>query len=173
MLLLLISETVQLALVGSLVPTIAAVGAILIGWWSNRKIAMEATAAAKKNAEELALMGAKQEATSAKADHIIEQGTQIHTLTNSNLSQVTAQLAVANERIKGMEELVKTLGTAKRVADELSTRKVDMATTQSLLPSSDTSVPIPVADEKVAELLKGAVTDKLDDIKAAVDEPPK
>ena len=46
------------------------------------------------------------EATSRKADVIIEKATEIHTLTNSNLSRVTEALNLALERISGLEKLI-------------------------------------------------------------------
>lgn len=158
---LMISETVQLALVGSVVPTIAAVGAIFIGWWSNRKIARDAVDAAKKNYEAI-------EVVDKKTDKVIGQNTEIHTLTNSNLTKVQSQLDVALERIKGMEELVKSMATAKTVADDLSTKKASSLTAASTSSEVD---PIPVADAVVADLLKSTVIDKLDSIQLTVDEP--
>lgn len=169
MMYLFVSETVQLALVGSLVPTIAAVGAILIGWWSARKTAQAAELAAKDNTKKLEVVAAEQKTVVAKTDTIIEQGIQIHTLTNSNLTRLTSQLDVANERIKGLEELVKAMIAAKVIADDLSTKKVDSETRGPLVAATATSAPIPVADDKVAELLKGVVTDKLDTLQESVD----
>lgn len=44
-----------------------------------------------------------------KADAIISKTDEIHTLANSQLSTVTATLAVANEKIAGLEKLMGAL----------------------------------------------------------------
>lgn len=58
--------------------------------------------------------------TDAKANTIIEKAIEIHALTNSNLSKVTAALDVALARIEGLEKLVASLNEAKRIADTLA-----------------------------------------------------
>lgn len=63
--------------------------------------------------------------TEHKADQIIEKAAEIHTLTNSNLSKVTASLDVALEKIAGLEKMVVSLNEAKKVADAL-TKKPDL-----------------------------------------------
>lgn len=166
---LFISETVQLALVGSVVPTIAAVGAILIGWWANRKIAMDAVAAAKQNAIAIG-------AVETKTDKVIEQGVQIHEVTNSNLTKVTNQLEVALERIKGMDEVIKTMVAAKSVADDLSTKKVEQPSKAPVaIATGGTSggEPTPVVDQQVADLIRGDVTDKLKVLQETANETKK
>jgi hypothetical protein len=63
--------------------------------------------------------------TNAKADTIIEKASEIHTLTNSNLSKVTEALEVANEKIEGLQKLVGQMMDAKGVADRLADRSAD------------------------------------------------
>ena len=47
--------------------------------------------------------------TDKKTDGLIHTTTEIHTLTNSNLAAVTGALAVALEKISGMERMIATL----------------------------------------------------------------
>lgn len=81
----------------------------------DRKLAK----ASRQRLEEMANTGDE------KADKIIEQGVQIHTLTNSNLSKVTADLATAIEKITGLEKIVQAQNEAKKVADVLATGIAD------------------------------------------------
>jgi hypothetical protein len=83
------SDPVQLALVTSIAPTLAALAAMIIGIRNSRK-----------------------------ADSIITKADEIHTLTNSNLTKVTNALAVAQEKIDGLQKLVTTMLDAKAVADK-------------------------------------------------------
>ncbi|MEP7304222.1 MAG: hypothetical protein ABJA98_01765 [Acidobacteriota bacterium] len=55
--------------------------------------------------------------TDQKADTIIEKATEIHTLTNSNLSKVTTALELANERIHGLEKLMAAMLATHNAAD--------------------------------------------------------
>jgi 5-bromo-4-chloroindolyl phosphate hydrolysis protein len=48
----------------------------------------------------------KAEVVEKKSDTIIEKAVEIHTLTNSQLSKVTAALEVANEKIQGLEKML-------------------------------------------------------------------
>lgn len=50
--------------------------------------------------------GVKAQSNSDKSDVIIHKAEEIHTLTNSNLTKVTADLALANKRIEDLEKLV-------------------------------------------------------------------
>jgi hypothetical protein len=47
--------------------------------------------------------------TDGKTDAIIRRTDEIHTLTNSNLAEVTKTLQVANEKISGLEKLLGAL----------------------------------------------------------------
>ena len=60
------------------------------------------------------------EATSTKADTIIEKAVEIHTLANSNLAKVTAALEVANEKIVGLQKLITSMIEAKIIADHVA-----------------------------------------------------
>jgi uncharacterized phage infection (PIP) family protein YhgE len=60
----------------------------------------------------------------SKNDRIIEQGVEIHTLTNSNLSKVTAELVTALAEIKNLERMITAQNKAKEVADTLATAHV-------------------------------------------------
>lgn len=80
---------VQLALVAAIVPTIAAVGAIVVVIVGNRRAAQ-------------------------KADVMMEKTTEIHTATNGTLSALNKSLEVAMEKISGLEKLVSTLEKPKQ-----------------------------------------------------------
>jgi hypothetical protein len=53
----------------------------------------------------------------AKSDTIIQKAVEIHTLTNSSLSALASQLAVAQQKIDGLDKLVAQMTIAKVVAD--------------------------------------------------------
>lgn len=77
---------VQLALVAAIVPTIAAIGAIVVVIVGNRRVAV----------------------ISQKADVIVAKVEEVKTVSNGHLTAVTASLAIANERIAGLEKLLTT-----------------------------------------------------------------
>lgn len=79
---------VQLALVAAIVPTIAAVGAIVVVIVGNRRVAQ----------------------VSQKADVIVAKVEEVHAASNGHLTAVTASLATANEKIASLEKLVTALG---------------------------------------------------------------
>jgi septal ring factor EnvC (AmiA/AmiB activator) len=54
--------------------------------------------------------------TRQKTDTLLNKTTEIHALTNSQLSTVTAALAVANQKIEGLEKLIVSLIEARTVA---------------------------------------------------------
>lgn len=60
------------------------------------------------------------EIASIKADRIVEQGVAIHTLTNSNLSAVTAALAAAIAKNEVLERIITAQDKAKDIADTVS-----------------------------------------------------
>jgi hypothetical protein len=74
------SDVVVVALIVAIPPTIAA----LLAWSESKR-------------------------TTAKADVIVAKADEIHTLTNSNLAAVKADLAMANSRIVSLEALVSKL----------------------------------------------------------------
>jgi septal ring factor EnvC (AmiA/AmiB activator) len=61
--------------------------------------------------------------TDTKTDSIIRKADEIHTLTNSNLAEVTKTLQVANEKISGLEKLLGAM-TPQAGIDEAH-RKID------------------------------------------------
>ena len=56
-------------------------------------------------------------ATNDKANTLIEKTAEIHTLTNSTLSKVTAALENAMTKIEGLQEQIRMVATAKLEAD--------------------------------------------------------
>lgn len=112
--------------------------------------------------------------------------TEIHTLTNSNLTKVQAQLEVSNKTIEGlnlaqvesarrmasMEQLITSLIPAKgtQSPSEANGEKLDNLHTMLSNVQSGTP-PIPVRDEAVLEKLNDVVIGKLDTIQETVDHP--
>lgn len=58
-------------------------------------------------------------ATDQKAERIIQKTDEIHSVTNGNLSKVQAELAVAHEKILGLEKLVASIAAAQDSTDRL------------------------------------------------------
>ena len=67
-----------------------------------------------------------------KNDIIIEKAVEIHTLTNSNLSKVTAALEVANTKIEGLQKMMASMQEAKTIADRVAEQAAAKAPDQSL-----------------------------------------
>lgn len=86
------TDAVQIALIASIAPTLAASAAVIIGIL-NRKKADE---------------------TGKKADAIIDKAEEIHVLTNSNLTKVTQALTKANRKISALERLVMAMVEEKK-----------------------------------------------------------
>ena len=63
--------------------------------------------------------GHKADITAAKVDAVDAKAIEIHTLTNSQLSRVTAALELANSKIAGLERLVSNMAEAKAIADQV------------------------------------------------------
>ena len=85
-----INETALTAIIGSI---LSAIPATIIAWATLKQ--------GRANAE--------------KAQEINVKTDQIHTLTNSSLAKVQSALAVANEKIEGLEKLVGQMSaTAKK-----------------------------------------------------------
>lgn len=91
-----------ITLVAAIPTTIAAVGALLV----SLRTAKNASESAKK--------------ADTKADTIIEKAAEIHTLTNSAMAKVQAALAIATEKIAGLETLIANM---KAAALEASTER--------------------------------------------------
>ncbi len=62
--------------------------------------------------------------TDGKTDSIIRKADEIHTLTNSNLAEVTKTLQVANEKISGLEQLLGALKVQPAAALDEANRKI-------------------------------------------------
>jgi hypothetical protein len=100
------TETVQLALVASIAPTIAALAGLAVSlgnrWRANEtKALMVETKAAQVE-------------TLKKVDAVDVKAVEIHALTNSANSKLMADLGVANEKILGLEKLFAQLLEAKK-----------------------------------------------------------
>lgn len=112
-------------------PMIIAAAFVLViaasGSWIVQIINAKAAADDRKEAKAMRLkLHESATSTEKKADRIIEQGVEIHTLTNSNLSKVTAELVTALAMIKNLERMIASQDKAKDVADNLATsRKTD------------------------------------------------
>lgn len=141
----------------------------------------------RRNAEVAARTDAKVEATAGKADTIIEKATEIHTLTNSNLSKVQSQLEVSNRTIEGLNqaqvESVRRIASMERLIVSLIPPKGEQTSSQTNSDKLDDlrsmlndvqhgTPPIPVKDEAVLKKLEevAIITDrKLDTIQEATD----
>lgn len=101
---------IQLTIVlSAIVPTLAAVGAMIVS----------------------VVNAIKSSANGVKADDIIKKAEQIHTLTNSNLSKVTAALEVANAKIDGLQTMVSEMTRAKAIADHVAQRAAEKVTSRA------------------------------------------
>lgn len=95
---------IQLTIVlAAIVPTLAALGALMVS----------------------VINAIKSNANGVKADDIIKKAEQIHTLTNSNLSKVTASLEVANAKIDGLQLMVAEMTKAKAIADTVAEKAAE------------------------------------------------
>ncbi len=106
------TDATLIALLSSIAPTLAALGAVVIGILNARK--------SNETGIKVDSIGSKSDKTDAKVDTVIEKAVEIHTATNSNLSKVTAALDKALEKISGLEKMVALMNRAKDVADRLA-----------------------------------------------------
>lgn len=126
----------------------------------------------RRNAEIAAQTDAKVEATAGKADTIIEKATEIHTLTNSNLSEVRAELKVSNQIIQGLNqaqvESARQMASIQQMITSLLPAKGEQTPSQSNSDKLDGlktmlsdvqhgTPPIPVKDEAVLAKLNEVV----------------
>lgn len=110
------------------------------------------------------------QATKEKIEVVDKKADTIHDLTNSNLAKVQAEFDVAKAEIKGLRELVAGVLAEREKGDKTATQiqldqiQKDMKeqTTTSI---SASDKPVPVIDEKLAELL----TPKLDKLQDTMD----
>lgn len=141
----------------------------------------------RKNAEVAARTAAAVAINDKKTDTVIEKATEIHTLTNSNLSKVQSQLDVANQKIEGfhsaqaeanrkmanMELLITSLIPPKGQPSPSQVNGAKLDTIKSMLSDVQHGTPpIPVKDEAVLKKLEEVtvITDKkLDTIQEAAD----
>jgi hypothetical protein len=86
-----LSDAVLTAIVATIPPTLVAVGTLIVSWRTSGKAVVIDTKAT-------ALVG--------KADVIIHKAEEIHTLTNSNLTKVSTDLALALKRIESLEGFI-------------------------------------------------------------------
>lgn len=141
----------------------------------------------RRNAEIAASTGAAVISNIQKTDTVIEKATEIHTLTNSNLTKVQSQLEVSNRTIEGlhqaqaesarrmasMELLITSLITPKgqQSPSQINGEKLD--TIKSMVSDMQHGTPpIPVKDEAVLKKLEEVtvITDKkLDTIQESAD----
>lgn len=142
----------------------------------------------RRNAEIAASTAAALAVNTTKTDTVIEKATEIHTLTNSNLSKVQAQLDVSNRTIEGlnqaqmesarrmasMEQLISSLVPPKGEPSpsQINGEKLDKI--KSMVSDMQHGTPpIPVVDEAVLKKLEEitVVTDKkLDTIQKSADD---
>jgi len=93
--------TVQI-IVGAIAPTLVGIGTLVVSIISSIK------------------SNASREKADSQRDLIINKATQIHSDTNGNLSKLTNKLVVAEQKIDGLENLVRSMLDAKAVADEVA-----------------------------------------------------
>jgi hypothetical protein len=137
---------IVVAFLASLAPTLTALAALR----QSHRIAVKAEATDVKIADNTM----KTEAIALKTDTIIEKAVEIHSLTNSNLTKVSAALEVALARIEGLQNMVTELVKAKAVADEVQKR--GDATRDTMVKAAESvreTVPGPVPVEIVNDPL--------------------
>lgn len=141
----------------------------------------------RRNAEVAAATGAAVTSNIQKTDTVIEKATEIHTLTNSNLSKVQGQLDVATAKIEefnkaqaesarkiaNMELLITSLIPAKGQPSPSQVNGAKLDTIKNMLSDVQHGTPpIPVHDEAVLKKLEEVtvITDKkLDTIQESAD----
>ncbi len=101
------SETVQLALIATIAPTLASLVAVYVSIQGNK--------AAKKASEKIDIIG--------------DKTTEIHTSTNGTLASMTKALEVSHTEIAGLKDMVASLVKSKAVADGIA-----LATASSVEP---------------------------------------
>lgn len=136
----------------------------------------------RRNAEVAAQTDKKVSETASQVGIVSEKATEIHTLTNSNLSKVQSQLEVSNRTIEGlnqaqvesarrmasMEQLIAQLIPTKgEQASQANSEKLDGLKTM-LSDVQHGTPPIPVTDEAVLAKLNEVVI-KQDTLQEAAD----
>ena len=95
------TDSVLLALITSVPPTIAALAALWVGIHN----------------------GGKADETGKKADALIVKTAEIHTATDGNLSSLTKTLAVAQEKIDGLEKTIAMNAENKKISDAIQIKQ--------------------------------------------------
>lgn len=131
--------------------------------------------------------------TDKKVDDVKKDGTtngekltEIHTLTNSNLSKVEARLDVSNKTIEGlnqalvesarrlasMEQMIAALMPAKGEQSPSAANGEKLDKLQTMLSNVQSGTPpIPVVDEAVLAKLDDVIVGKLDKLQDTADHP--
>ena len=105
------TEAVQLALITGVPSTLAALGALYVSL---------------KNSQKTDVVVQKTDEVRGRTDIILEKASEIHTATNGQLSSLNKQLAVALEKISGLEQLTASQAASKIVANGIEAKKVDI-----------------------------------------------
>lgn len=142
----------------------------------------------RRNAEVAAATGAAITTNIAKTDTVIEKATEIHTLTNSNLSKVQAALEVSNKTIEGLNqaqvESARRMASMEQLIAQLIPAKGEQTPSQSnsdkldglksmLSDVQQGTPPIPVQDKAVLEkltVIADKTDKKLDTLQGSADE---
>jgi hypothetical protein len=95
------NDSVLIAAIAGLPATIASLAAL----WKTITLGRESIEQGKENVK--------------VTERLDQKTTEIHTATNSHLDALTKALAVANEKISGLEALVATMTAHDKVADVL------------------------------------------------------
>lgn len=109
-------------------PTISAIITAIMTGLPPTLVALAALRQGKKTEEKAA-------AVDTKTNELLTKTTEIHTQTNSSLSNVLAALDVANAKIEGLQKLTNFLTDAKNASDRVA---VAIATPAVLGPTPPT-----------------------------------
>lgn len=105
-------STILIAAFAALPPTIAAVTGLIASRATLRQSRANASVAENANLKAEA-SNVKADASNEKTDALLRKTEEIHTLTNGNLTTITAELRVANEKIAGLQALLSALTVPK------------------------------------------------------------
>lgn len=129
-----------MVIAGAVAFIIAAIGSMVVQIINAKAAADERIASRASRAK----LEAYAEINDGKNDKIIKQGAAIEHSTNSNLSKVTSDLAVAITKIEGLEKIVAHQNRAKNIADNLA---LTATTTELKTPEIPLPIPIKIVDE--------------------------
>lgn len=120
------TDTAIIAVGTAIATIIASLTAAVVAIAALRKTTASGAAAAK-SAEATQITA---EATLRKTDTIIEKAVEIHTLTNSRMSKVTADLEVALSKITGLETRIAAMAKDKATAEHVAERLAETRPTE-------------------------------------------